>query len=122
MNNVGAVAMLLPAVIGISRQTKVPVSKMLIPLAFASLLGGKMTLIGTPANILAAGIVAEEGLPTFGFFEFTPMGIVVLATGIIYMVLIGSGCCLYVKGRAAKRISTACAVTSPKCVWPQTAH
>jgi di/tricarboxylate transporter len=89
MNNVGAVAMLMPAVVGISRQTKVPVSKMLIPLAFASLLGGKMTLIGTPANILAAGIVAEQGLPTFGFFEFTPMGIVVLVTGILYMVLIG---------------------------------
>jgi len=89
MNNVGAVAMLLPAVVGISRQTKVPVSKLLIPLAFASLLGGKMTLIGTPANILAAGILAERGLPTFGFFEFTPMGVVVLTTGILYMVLIG---------------------------------
>jgi di/tricarboxylate transporter len=89
MNNVGAVAMLMPAVMGISRQTKVPVSKLLIPLAFASLLGGKMTLIGTPANILAAGIVAEQGLPTFSFFEFTPMGAVVLATGIIYMVTIG---------------------------------
>jgi di/tricarboxylate transporter len=89
MNNVGAVAMLMPAVVGISRQTKVPVSKMLIPLAFASLLGGTMTLIGTPANILATGILAERGLPTFGFFEFTPMGIVVLATGILYMVLIG---------------------------------
>ncbi|UCG24798.1 MAG: SLC13 family permease [Chloroflexota bacterium] len=89
MNNVGAVAMLLPAVVGISRQTKVPISKLLIPLAFASLLGGKMTLIGTPANILATGILAERGLPTFGFFEFTPMGIVVLTTGIVYMVLIG---------------------------------
>ena len=89
MNNVGAVAMLMPAVVGISRQTKVPVSKMLIPLAFASLMGGGMTLIGTPANILAAGIVAEVGLPTFGFFEFTPMGVVILATGVIYMVLIG---------------------------------
>lgn len=89
MNNVGAVAMLLPAVVGISRQTKTPVSKLLIPLAFASLLGGKMTLIGTPANILAAGILTEVGLDSFGFFEFTPMGIVVLATGIIYMVTIG---------------------------------
>ena len=89
MNNVGAVAMLMPAVIGISHQTNVPVSKMLIPLAFASLLGGKMTLIGTPANILATGILAEQGLPTFGFFEFTPMGVVVLAAGIIYIVLIG---------------------------------
>jgi di/tricarboxylate transporter len=89
MNNVGATAMLLPAVVGISRQTKVAVSKMLIPLAFASLLGGAMTLIGTPANILATGILAARGLPTFGFFEFTPIGIVVLTTGIIYMVFIG---------------------------------
>jgi di/tricarboxylate transporter len=89
MNNVGAVAMLLPAVVGISRQTNTPVSKLLIPLAFASLLGGKMTLIGTPANILANGILLESGLEGFGFFEFTPMGIVVLGTGVIYMVTIG---------------------------------
>jgi di/tricarboxylate transporter len=89
MNNVGAVAMLLPAAVGISRRTDVPVSKMLIPLAFASLLGGTMTLIGTPANILATGILAERGLPTFGFFEFTPMGIVVLTMGILYMFFIG---------------------------------
>jgi len=89
MNNVGATAMLLPAVVGISRLTKVAVSKLLIPLAFASLLGGAMTLIGTPANILATGILAERGLPTFRFFEFAPMGIVVLVTGILYMVLIG---------------------------------
>ncbi|MFN2159414.1 MAG: SLC13 family permease [Anaerolineales bacterium] len=89
MNNVGAVAVLMPAVIGISRKTKIPVSKLLIPLAFSSLLGGKMTLIGTPANILAQGILNARGLPAFGFFEITPMGAVVLATGIIYMVLIG---------------------------------
>lgn len=89
MNNVGAVAVLMPAVIGISRQTKIPVSKLLIPLAFSSLLGGKMTLIGTPANILAQGILVARGFPGFGFFEITPMGAIVLATGIIYMVFIG---------------------------------
>jgi di/tricarboxylate transporter len=89
MNNVGAVAVLMPAVIGISRQTKIPVSKLLIPLAFSSLLGGKMTLIGTPANILAQGILTARGLPSFGFFDITPMGAIVLGTGIIYMVLIG---------------------------------
>jgi len=89
MNNVGAVAVLMPAVIGISRQTKIPVSKMLIPLAFSSLLGGKMTLIGTPANILAQGILVSRGLEGFGFFEITPLGIIILATGIIYMVTIG---------------------------------
>jgi di/tricarboxylate transporter len=89
MNNVGATAMLMPAVIGISRRTKILVSKLLIPLSFSSLLGGKMTLIGTPANILAMGILADRGLETLGFFEFTPMGIVVLTTGVAYMVLIG---------------------------------
>jgi len=52
-------------------------------------LGGKMTLIGTPANILAQGILIARGLPSFGFFDITPMGIIVLATGIIYMVIVG---------------------------------
>jgi di/tricarboxylate transporter len=89
MNNVGATAMLMPAMVGISRRTKIAVSKLLMPLSFSSLLGGKMTLIGTPANILAMGILADRGLSTLGFFEFTPMGIVVLTTGVLYMVLIG---------------------------------
>ena len=48
-----------------------------------------MTLIGTPANILATNMVADYGLPTFGFFDFTPIGLVVLTTGILYMALIG---------------------------------
>jgi len=89
VNNVGATAMLLPAVVSIARQTKIPVSKLLIPLSFSSLLGGKLTLIGTPANILATSIVAENGLPTFDFFDFTPIGLVVFGTGILYMMLIG---------------------------------
>jgi di/tricarboxylate transporter len=89
MNNVGATAMLMPAVVGIARRTKIAVSKLLLPLSFSSLLGGKMTLIGTPANILAMGILADRGLETLGFFDFTPMGIVVLTTGILYMILIG---------------------------------
>jgi di/tricarboxylate transporter len=89
MNNVGAVAVLMPAVIGISKKTNIPVSKLLIPLAFSSLLGGKMTLIGTPANILAQGILLARNLPAFSFFEITPMGLLVLGTGIIYMVTIG---------------------------------
>jgi di/tricarboxylate transporter len=89
MNNVGATAMLMPALVGISRRTKIAVSKLLMPLSFSSLLGGKMTLIGTPANILAMGILADRGLSTLGFFEFAPMGIVVLTTGVLYMILIG---------------------------------
>ena len=78
MNNVGATAMLMPAVVSVAKQTKIPVSKLLIPLSFSSLLGGGLTLIGTPANILATNIVADNGLPTFGFFDFTLIGLVVL--------------------------------------------
>jgi len=89
MNNVGATAMLMPAVVSISWQTKIPVSKLLIPLSFSSLLGGGITLIGTPANILATNIVTERGLPTFGFFDFAPVGIAVFAAGILYMIFIG---------------------------------
>ena len=89
MNNVGATAMLLPAVVSISWQTKIPVSKLLIPLSFSSLLGGGITLIGTPANILATNIVTDRGLPTFGFFDFAPVGIAVFATGIVYMIVAG---------------------------------
>jgi len=89
MNNVGATAMLLPAVVSISWQTKIPVSKLLIPLSFSSLLGGGITLIGTPANILATNIVTDRGLPTFGFFDFAPVGIAVFAAGILYMVFVG---------------------------------
>jgi di/tricarboxylate transporter len=89
MNNVGATAMLLPAVVGISRRTKVPVSRLLIPLSFSSLLGGKLTLIGTPANILGTGILADRGLPAFRFFDFTPIGAIFLGTGIAYMLLAG---------------------------------
>ncbi len=89
VNNVGATAMLMPAMVGISRRTKIAVSKLLIPLSFSSLLGGKMTLIGTPANILAMGILADRDLAVLGFFDFTPMGMVILTTGVFYMVLIG---------------------------------
>lgn len=89
MNNIGAVAMLLPAVAGISRQTKIPLSRLLIPLSFSSLMGGNMTLIGTPPNVLAASILTEHGQPTFRFFDFLPMGIIIFATGILYMATLG---------------------------------
>lgn len=89
MNNIGAVAMLLPAVVGISRQTKIPLTRLLIPMSFSSLMGGNMTLIGTPPNVLASSILAERGLTTFRFFDFTPMGIIVFGSGILFMVLIG---------------------------------
>jgi di/tricarboxylate transporter len=89
MNNIGATAVLLPAVVGISRQAKVPLSKLLIPLSFSSLLGGNMTLIGTPPNVLAASLLTEQGLASFGFFDFAPTGLIVFGVGILYMLFIG---------------------------------
>jgi di/tricarboxylate transporter len=89
MNNIGATAILLPAVVGISRQAKVPLSRLLIPLSFSSLMGGNMTLIGTPPNVLAANILTQQGLATFRFFDFAPTGIIVFGTGILFMVLVG---------------------------------
>jgi di/tricarboxylate transporter len=89
MNNIGATAMLLPAVVGISRTTKIPLSRLLIPLSFSSLLGGNMTLIGTPPNVLASTILQDRGLQSFQFFDFTPIGVIVLLTGVIFMALIG---------------------------------
>ena len=60
-----------------------------MPLAFAALLGGNLTLIGTPPNILASSIMQSYGLEPFGFFDFLPTGILVLVAGIIYMIVIG---------------------------------
>jgi len=91
MNNIGAVAILLPAVVSVARKINVAPSKLLIPMAFTSLLGGKMTLIGTPPNILATSIMESYGgLEPFGFFDFTPMGALVLGVGILYFMLIGN--------------------------------
>ena len=89
MNNIGATAVMLPAVVGISRKSGIPLSRLLIPLSFASLMGGNMTQIGTPPNILASSILTERGLQSFSFFDFTPMGMIVFGTGILYMVFIG---------------------------------
>lgn len=89
MNNIGATAVLLPAAVGISRRTNIPLSKLLIPLSFASLLGGNMTMIGTPPNVLASNMLTERGLPGLRFFDFTPTGLVVFLSGMLYMIVIG---------------------------------
>lgn len=89
MNNVGATAIFMPVAISISRQTRIPVSKFLIPISFASLMGGNITLIGTPPNILAADILYQYTGKGFAFFDFAPMGLLILGFGVIYMVLIG---------------------------------
>ena len=89
MNNIGAAAVLLPVSIVLGQKARIPVSKLLIPLAFGSLLGGITTLIGTPPNLLASDALAEAGFQPFALFDYTPMGLIVLLFGIVYMVFIG---------------------------------
>ena len=89
MNNVGVAAMMLPVVIDLARRTGRPPSRLLMPLSFGCLLGGLTTLIGTPPNILVADALRDQGLEPFGLFAFTPIGVVILVTGIAFMALAG---------------------------------
>jgi di/tricarboxylate transporter len=89
MNDIGVAALFLPVVIDISRRMKIPPSKLLMPLAFAALLGGLNTLIGTPPNILISEALQQAGLQPFKMFDYTPVGIFVMLAGIAFMVLVG---------------------------------
>ena len=87
MNSVGACAVLLPAVVAAAREMNTPVSRVLMPLAFGSLLGAMLTLVGTPSNILTSGILEQSGYEPLGLFEFTPIGVLALLLGIGLVVL-----------------------------------
>lgn len=87
MNSVGACAVLLPAVVAAAREMNTPVSRVLMPLAFGSLLGAMLTLVGTPSNILASGVLEQSGYEPFGLFEFTPFGALALLLGIGFTLL-----------------------------------
>ncbi len=89
MNNVGVAALLLPVVMDIARRTGRPPSKLLIPLAYSSLLGGLMTQIGTPPNLLISAAVDEAGLESFELFDFAPAGSAVVLAGIGFMTFFG---------------------------------
>jgi di/tricarboxylate transporter len=89
MNTIGVVSLFLPVVLDIARRTKQPPSKLLIPLAFAGILGGLNTLIGTPPNILISEALKNGGLQPFRMFDFTPVGISILLAGTAYMAVIG---------------------------------
>jgi len=87
LNNTGVVVVFIPILIGMSKETGVPVSRLLIPLAFASILGGMVTLVGTSTNLLVSSVLQAEGLEPLGMFEFTPVGLVILVAGVIFMAI-----------------------------------
>jgi di/tricarboxylate transporter len=89
INNTAAVAIFLPVVLAVSRDSGVSASKLLIPLSFASMLGGVCTLIGTSTNVLVSSIAAAHGEEPFGMFEMAPLGLVFLAVGSLYLLTVG---------------------------------
>jgi len=89
MNNVGALALLMPVAIQIANKQKLPPGRVLMPLAFGSILGGMTTLIGTPSNLIVSGFRAGTGAGGFAMFDFTPVGLAVATGGVIFVALVG---------------------------------
>ena len=87
MSSTGAVALLLPVVLSLSRRAQLAPGRLLMPLAFAALIGGMLTLIGTPPNLIVSSQMHSSGLEPFGFFDFTPLGLAILIAGMIYLML-----------------------------------
>ncbi|MFD1007760.1 MULTISPECIES: SLC13 family permease [Oceanisphaera] len=89
MNNVGALALLMPVAVQMARRKQIPTGKVLMPLSFGTILGGMTTLIGTPPNLIVSSFRQASGEEMFGMFDFTPVGLVVAAVGVSFVALIG---------------------------------
>ena len=89
MSSTGAVAIFIPIVLVMADKAGVAPARLLMPVACASLIGGMLTLIGTPPNLVVTNELSRQGLEPFGFFEFTPIGLLILIVGIVYMLSLG---------------------------------
>jgi di/tricarboxylate transporter len=89
MNNIGVAALMLPVVIEVARRTRISPSRLLMPLAYATLLGGLMTQIGTPPNLLISEVMAQNGYQPFLLFDFAPIGGAIMGVGVIFVAIIG---------------------------------
>ncbi len=89
MNNVGAMALLMPVAIQMAAKHKIPSGKILMPLAFATILGGMTTLIGTPPNLIVSGFRKQVAGSGFGMFDFAPVGFSVAGLGILFLIVLG---------------------------------
>ncbi len=89
MSDTGTVAVLLPAVISLAASAHISPSKLLIPLSYGALLGGAATLIGTPPNLIVSDVLRESGARPFQFFDYTPIGILLIMAGVVFMLTIG---------------------------------
>ncbi len=90
LHNTTTTAVFLPAVLGLCKKSRLSPSQVLIPFAYASMMGGTCTLLASSTTIAASGYMASAGLRPIGLFEFLPFGLAVVGTGILYMVAIGA--------------------------------
>jgi di/tricarboxylate transporter len=89
MNKVGVAALMLPVVVDVARRTRIPASRLLMPLSQGTLLGALTTLVANPANLLISDALASAGARPFGVFDFAPLGLPVFLTGMLFVTLIG---------------------------------
>jgi di/tricarboxylate transporter len=89
MNNVGAMALLMPLGIQLAARLELPPGRVLMPLSFGTILGGMTTLIGTPPNLIVSGFRAGTGAGSFGMFDFSPVGVCVALVGLLFLVISG---------------------------------
>ncbi len=89
MNNVGAMALLMPVAMQLAKRLDLAPGQVLMPLAFGTILGGMTTLIGTPPNLIVSGFRAQTGAGSFAMFDFAPVGLAVAAAGVIFVVVLG---------------------------------
>jgi len=114
MQNVGAAALFLPVVSRISRRTTIPMSRLLMPMGFCAILGGTVTMVGSSPLILLNDLMlssnkalpAEHQMQTFGLFDVTPIGLALIATGIIFFVIFGKFVLPSVKGEKKRENTT----------------
>lgn len=89
MNNIGAMALLMPVAVQMAKRLNLTPGQMLMPLAFGTILGGMTTMIGTPPNMIVAGFRAEIASEGFSMFDFTPVGLAVAIAGLAFILLLG---------------------------------
>ncbi len=89
MSNTAATAFFLPIVIGLARRAKVSAARLLMPLAFASILASSITLVSTSTNLIVSGLMTEYGMRPMDMFELTPVGLPIAIAGVIYMFVLG---------------------------------
>lgn len=116
MNNVGAMALLMPVAVQMAKRHDLPPGQVLMPLAFGTILGGMTTMIGTPPNLIVSGFRAEINGSGFGMFDFTPVGLVVAVVGVLFVVLLGRKLVPHRKQQGAGDFETSAYLTEARVV------